>query len=455
VAERKENIMGTMPVNRLLMKISLPIMASMLVQALYNVVDSVFVARIGEDALTAVSLAFPLQNVMIAIGTGTGVGINALLSKSLGERNYKEADNAALNGLFLAVLSWLVFLVFGLLFSRFYFETQTSDTRIIAHGVDYLMICTVFSFGLFGQITLERLLQSTGKSVYAMISQGAGAIINIILDPIMIFGYFGFPPMGVAGAAIATVIGQTCGMLLGIWFNVKKNSDITLRLRGFRPKASTIKRIYAVGLPAMAMGSLGSVMVFGMNRILLAFSTTAAAVLGVYFKLQSFIFMPVFGLNNGIVPILSFNYGARRRDRMSNVIKQGILYAVIIMTAGMLLFLSVPGLLLSLFKASPEMSRMGSIALRIICVSFPFAGFCIVCTGVFQALGQSMLSLMTSVARQLIVLLPVAYLLSRLGNVDLVWIAFPIAEIMSLITCAIFLRKVHREVIEPIPEHML
>jgi len=455
VAERKENIMGTMPVNRLLMKISLPIMASMLVQALYNVVDSVFVARIGEDALTAVSLAFPLQNVMIAIGTGTGVGINALLSKSLGERNYKEADNAALNGLFLAVLSWLVFLVLGLLFSRFYFETQTSDTRIIAHGVDYLMICTVFSFGLFGQITLERLLQSTGKSVYAMISQGAGAIINIILDPIMIFGYFGFPPMGVAGAAIATVIGQTCGMLLGIWFNVKKNSDITLRLRGFRPKAGTIKRIYAVGLPAMTMGSLGSVMVFGMNRILLAFSTTAAAVLGVYFKLQSFIFMPVFGLNNGIVPILSFNYGAQRRDRMSNVIKQGILYAVIIMTAGMLLFLSVPGLLLSLFKASPEMSRMGSIALRIICVSFPFAGFCIVCTGVFQALGQSMLSLMTSVARQLIVLLPVAYLLSRLGNVDLVWIAFPIAEIMSLITCAIFLRKVHREVIEPIPEHML
>ena len=447
--------MGTMPVNRLLMKISLPIMASMLVQALYNVVDSVFVARIGEDALTAVSLAFPLQNVMIAIGTGTGVGINALLSKSLGERNYKEADNAALNGLFLAVLSWLVFLVLGLLFSRFYFETQTSDTRIIAHGVDYLMICTVFSFGLFGQITLERLLQSTGKSVYAMISQGAGAIINIILDPIMIFGYFGFPPMGVAGAAIATVIGQTCGMLLGIWFNVKKNSDITLRLRGFRPKAGTIKRIYAVGLPAMTMGSLGSVMVFGMNRILLAFSTTAAAVLGVYFKLQSFIFMPVFGLNNGIVPILSFNYGAQRRDRMSNVIKQGILYAVIIMTAGMLLFLSVPGLLLSLFKASPEMSRMGSIALRIICVSFPFAGFCIVCTGVFQALGQSMLSLMTSVARQLIVLLPVAYLLSRLGNVDLVWIAFPIAEIMSLITCAIFLRKVHREVIEPIPEHML
>lgn len=455
MAERKENIMGTMPVNRLLMKISLPIMASMLVQALYNVVDSVFVARIGEDALTAVSLAFPLQNVMIAIGTGTGVGINALLSKSLGERNYKEADNAALNGLFLAVLSWLVFLVLGLLFSRFYFETQTSDTRIIAHGVDYLMICTVFSFGLFGQITLERLLQSTGKSVYAMISQGAGAIINIILDPIMIFGYFGFPPMGVAGAAIATVIGQTCGMLLGIWFNVKKNSDITLRLRGFRPKAGTIKRIYAVGLPAMTMGSLGSVMVFGMNRILLAFSTTAAAVLGVYFKLQSFIFMPVFGLNNGIVPILSFNYGAQRRDRMSNVIKQGILYAVIIMTAGMLLFLSVPGLLLSLFKASPEMSRMGSIALRIICVSFPFAGFCIVCTGVFQALGQSMLSLMTSVARQLIVLLPVAYLLSRLGNVDLVWIAFPIAEIMSLITCAIFLRKVHREVIEPIPEHML
>lgn len=447
----KENKMGIMPVNRLLLSMSLPMVLSMLVQALYNIVDSIFVSRIGEDALTAVSLVFPMQNLMIAIGVGTGVGINALLSKCLGEKNYHEANNAANNGIFLQILYSIVFLVIGLFFSERYMRMQTDTPQIVAYGVDYMTICCIGSFGLFGQITLERLLSSTGKTVYTMLTQAVGAIVNIILDPILIFGYFGFPKMGVPGAAVATVIGQVTGMLLGLIFNLAVNREIALRLKGFRPRAGTIKRIYAVGAPSILMASIGSVMVFGMNQILIAFSDTASAVIGVYFKLQSFIFMPVFGLNNGMVPILSYNYGARKRGRMVRTIRLSILYAVGIMLVGLLIFQIAPIRLLALFDASENMIAIGVIALRTISVGFLFAGYCIVCSSVFQALGNGMLSLTVSVIRQLVVLLPAAWLLSRTGNLNLVWLAFPIAEIFSVTLCTIFLKKIYNQIIRFIP----
>ena len=292
---QQENKMGVMPINRLLITMSLPMVISMLVQALYNVVDSMFVAMIGEDALTAVSLAFPIQSLMIAVSTGTGVGINALLSRSLGEKNFKEANRAAENGVFLGILSYLAFALFGVFFSRIFFETQTNDAQIIQYGTEYLMICTIFSLGIFMQITFERLMQSTGRTIYNMITQGTGAVINIVLDPILIFGLLGFPKMGVAGAAAATVIGQTVSMLMSFYFNEKKNVEIKLKVRGFRPNAKTIRNIYAVGFPSIIMQSISSVMTFGVNKILLMFSSTAVSVFGVYFKLQSFIFMPIFG----------------------------------------------------------------------------------------------------------------------------------------------------------------
>lgn len=449
--EVKENKMGVMPVNRLLISMSLPIMISMLVQALYNVVDSMFVAQIGENALTAVSLAFPVQNLMIAIGAGTGVGINALLSKSLGEKNFKEANYAANNGVFLGFLSFLLFLIFGLGFTRIFFSTQTGDQEIIQYGVDYLSICSAASFGLFGQMTFERLLQSTGKTIYTMITQGTGAIINIILDPIMIFGLFGFPRLGVAGAALATVIGQIVAMLLAIYFNVAKNHEIQLKVKGFRPRGETIRRIYMVGIPSIIMQSIASVMTFGINKILMVFSPTATAVFGVYFKLQSFIFMPVFGLNNGMVPIISYNYGARNKERMLKTVRLSVVYAVGIMLVGLLIFQLFPTQLLQLFNASDEMIRIGDIALRTISWSFLFAGFCIVVGSVFQALGNGMLSLFVSIGRQLVVLLPVAFLLAKVGGVDFVWWSFPIAELASVTLTIIFFRHIYQKVIYPIP----
>ncbi len=443
----KENKMGTMDVNPLLISMAVPMMISMLVQAFYNVVDSIFVSMIGESALTAVSLAFPVQNLMIAIAVGTGVGINALLSKSLGEKNYKRANDAAMNGLFLAAISALLFVLIGLFFTKSFFETQTSDMEIVEHGVAYLKICSIFSFGLFGSIAFERLLQSTGKTVFTMLTQGTGAIINIILDPIMIFGLFGFPKMGVTGAALATVIGQICGMLLGLYFNLKKNHELSLRLKGFRPKFKIIKRIYSVGFPSIVMASIGSVMNYGMNNILLAFSSTATAVFGVYFKLQSFIFMPVFGLNNGMVPIIAYNYGAKNKQRITKTIELSILYAVIIMILGFLAFQFIPDKLLALFNASEDMLNIGVHALRKISLSFIFAGFCIVAGSVFQALGKGFLSLWVSVGRQLIALLPIAYLLSKTGDINLVWWSFPIAEIVSLLLSGMFLIHIYRSVI--------
>ncbi len=441
--ELKENKMGAMPIKKLLINMSLPMMISMFVQALYNVVDSIFVAQISEKALTAVSLAFPIQNLMTSIAVGTGVGINALLSRSLGEKNFKESNRAANNGIFLGFLSYLVFLIFGLFFTRIYFKTQTKNLEILSYGVSYLTIICTLSIGIFLQITFERLLQSTGKSFYSMITQGTGAIINIILDPIFIFGYFGFPKMGVAGAAIATVLGQIVAAILALIFNIKINHEITIKIKGFRPYLKTIQKIYSVGVPSIIMMAITSVTIYGMNKILMGFSSTAIAVFGVYFKLQSFVFMPIFGLNNGMVPIIAYNYGAKERGRILKTIQLSIIYAICIMLFGLIIIQLFPEQLLALFNASQNMLKIGVPALRIISLSYIFAGFCIVCGSIYQAFGNGLLSLMTSALRQLVVLLPSAYLLSLLGNVNFIWWSYPIAESISLISSIVFLKYIY------------
>lgn len=447
-----ENKMGTMPMNSLLLSMALPMMISMLVQALYNIVDSIFVSRINEAALTAVSLAFPIQCLMTAMGTGTGVGINALLSKSLGEKDQESANKAAENGIFLALVSYLITLVCVLLVAKPFYLSQTQDPDIVNYGVTYLSIVSICSIGMYIQMVFERLLQSTGRTMYTMITQSTGAIINIIFDPIMIFGYFGFPAMGVAGAAAATVFGQIVAGTMAIIFNLKINHDIQISFKGFRPDGKIIKKIYEVGLPSIVMQAVGSVMNYGMNRILIQFTSTATAVFGVYYKVQSFIFMPVFGLNNGMVPIIAYNYGAGSRKRVLQVIKLSIMYAVCIMLVGLCVFQVFPDKLLGMFNASEHMLSIGIPALRTISLSFVFAGFCIVAGSVFQALGNGVYSLGVSVCRQLLVLLPVAFLLSRTGNVNAVWWAFPIAELMSLTMSTFFLLRINKKIIRHIGE---
>lgn len=448
----QENKMGVMPINKLILNMSLPMMASMLVQALYNVVDSVFVSKISENAFTAVSLAFPLQTLMIAVAVGTSVGVNALLSRSLGERNDARARATAVNGVFLAAVSFLVFLLVGIFAVPVFFHTQTDVAEIVEHGISYLRICCCVSFGMFFGITFDRLLQSTGRTMLAMCTQGLGAIINIVLDPILIFGLLGFPKMGVAGAAVATVVGQIGGMLLSLWFCRHKNPEVPLRFTGARIDGEIIGEIYKVGVPTIIMQSIGSVMVFGFNQILIAFSTTAAAVFGAYFKLQSFIFMPVFGLNSGLVPIIAFNYGAQRPDRIRKTFRLGVVYAVAIMALGVLAFQFLPARLLGLFNASADMMAIGVPALRIISVSFLPAAFCIVCGAVFQAMGSAVYSMVVSITRQLVVLLPVAWLLSLTGVLDLVWLSFPIAEVFSLALSILFFRRLYRLRIAPLEQ---
>jgi len=448
----KENKMGVMPVNRLLLNMALPMIASMMVQALYNVVDSWFVAKLSEDALNAVSLAFPVQNLMISVAVGTGVGINAQLSRSLGQGDRDRADKTAMNGLFLALVSCLVFMTLGLTCSRLFYAVQTDIPGIVEYGADYLTICCGVSIGAFTAVTGERLLQATGRTLYAMIAQTVGALTNIILDPIMIFGLFGFPRMEVAGAALATVIGQILGGCVALFFNLTRNPDIRLSLKGFRPSASIIGGIYSVGVPSIAMQSIGSVMVFGMNQILIAFTSTATAVFGIYFKLQSFIFMPVFGLNNGMVPIVAYNYGARKPERITKTIKLSVVYAVGIMAVGFALFQLIPDVFISMFEAEEsagDMLAIGVPALQTISWSFLFAGFGIVAGSVFQALGHGVLSLTVSLVRQLVVLLPVAILLSRLDGLSAVWWAFPIAELFSVTLSGIFLCRLYRREIAP------
>ena len=439
-----------MPVNKLLVSMSLPMMVSMLVQALYNIVDSIFVSRIDENALTAVSMAFPIQSLMIAIGVGTGVGVNALLSRSLGEKDYGKVDRTAVNGVFLSAVSYLLFLVVGILAVTPFYLSQTKDAQIIAYGKQYLTIICCCSFGMYTQFNFERLLQSTGKTIFTMVTQGTGAIINIILDPIFIFGYFGIPRMGVAGAAVATVAGQIVAGVFAIIINEKKNTDVKLNFKGFRPDKKVIGEIYKVGIPSIIMQAIGSVMTYGMNRILISFNSTAVAVFGVYFKLQSFIFMPIFGLNNGMVPIIAYNYGAKEKDRMVKTLKLSVFYAIGIMVLGFLVFQLFPAPLFSLFDASEMMLSIGVPALRAISFSFLFAGFCIVCGSLFQALGNGVYSMVISIARQLVVLLPAAYLLSLSGKVQYVWWAFPIAELVSLSMTVFFLFRINRDVIRHI-----
>ena len=446
-----ENKMGVMPVRKLILSMALPMMFSMLVQALYNVVDSIYVARLSESALTAVTMAFPMQNLMIAVGSGTGVGVNAMLSRSLGERNFERADRAAGTGLLLTGINYLVFLVIGLVASRAFIGTQTGDPELINNGSAYLRIVCCLSFGLFFQMMFERLLQSTGRTFLSMISQFTGAVINIILDPILIFGLAGFPKLGVAGAAWATVAGQMCGAVIGMTFNLKKNKEIRFSVKKIiSPEASVVKEIYYVGVPSMLMMSIGSVMTYLMNQILRTFSETAIAVFGAYFKLQSFFFMPVFGLNNGLIPVLAYNYGARSKERIRQSLRFSLILALGIMSAGTMIFELFPAQLLRLFDASDDMLSIGVPALRIICLSFPIAAVCIVLGSVFQAFARSFYSLVVSVGRQLVVLIPVAYLLSLTGNIDLVWFAFIIAEAASLALSLYFFRKVYIEIVEPL-----
>ena len=442
--------MGTMSINPLLIKLSVPMMVSMLVQALYNVVDSIFVSHVSESALTAVSLAFSLQNVMIAVGVGTGVGVNALLSKSLGEKDQYRANKTAENGIFLAFCSFAVFFVIGLTCMKPYFYAQTNDAEIAQQGIRYLTVCSVFSLGLFMQTMSEKLLAATGRTNLSMCSQLIGAIVNIVLDPIFIFGYCGEALSGTTGAAVATVIGQFCGAGAAIFFNLKKNPDIQLDWHGFRPSADAIKRIYIVGLPSIAMQCVGSVMTFLMNKILMAFSATAVAVFGVYFKLQSFVFMPIFGMNNGMVPIISYNYGARRPDRVKKTIKLAMCYAEGIMLIGFLLFQFAPDKLLSFFAASDAMLAIGIPALRIICPHFLLAGAGIVLSSVFQALGNGVFSLTVSICRQLVVLIPAAWLLSRTGEVNMVWWSFIIAELVSVVMSFALFAQLNKKIIAPL-----
>lgn len=452
-----ENKMGTMPIGKLLFNMSLPMMISMLVQALYNIVDSIFVAKLSENALTAVSLAFPLQTLLIAVGTGTGVGMNALLSKSLGEKNFKKANATASNAAVLYFFSYLVFFILGFTIVRPFYASQigNADQEIMELGIEYLSTVMIFSFGLLAQVFFERLLTSTGRTIFSMTSQLTGAITNIILDPILIFGLLGAPKMGVTGAAVATVIGQCVAALVAGFCNHRYNHDVKLKFHGFRLDFHIIGTIYAVGIPTIIMQSIGSVMTYCMNRILIEFSSTATAVFGVYFKLQSFFFMPVFGLNNGITPIIAYNYGAGQRKRMLKTIKLSMLVAFCLTFIGFLCFEGIPQILLSLFNASDEMLTIGVPALRIIGIHYLIAWFCIVSGTVFQALGKAFFSMIVSIMRQLFVLIPAAYILAKLGGLHVVWWSFPIAEVISLMVSSFFLVRINRTIISRVPDGKL
>ena len=444
--EVTENKMGTMPVGKLLFTLSLPMVISMLVQALYNIVDSVFVAMINEDAFTAVSLAFPIQNLMIACSVGVGVGINALLSRKLGEKDMKAVQKVASNGLLIVTAIYAIFLVFGLFFTETFFASQTENLQIIEYGKEYLLYITVFSLGFIVEVTFERLLLSTGKTLFSMISQTTGAIVNIILDPIFIFVF----DMGVVGAAIATLIGQFVAAGIAMFLHFKYNKEVHISYRNFKISFRTIRKILSVGIPSALMGAVGSVMTYGMNLILGTFSDTAMSVFGAYFKLQSFVFMPVFGLNNGMVPIIAYNYGAKRPDRISKTIKLSIVGAVGVMALGFALFQIFPHVLLGFFNPSEMMLALGVPALRTISICFLFAGYCIVIGSVFQALGHGISSMSVSMARQLLVLLPVAFILSRVIGLSAVWWAFPTAELASVTISTLLFIRIWKKEIRPL-----
>lgn len=443
-----ENKMGTMPIPKLILNMSLPMMFSMFILALYNIVDSIFVSRINEDALTAVSLAFPVQNLMTSFTVGTGVGVNALLSRRLGEKNQEEVNKSATHGLFLSAVTSVVFIILGFFFLPVYIRTQTDNPQILEYGLQYMRIVVYLSPIMFCGIMLDRLLQSTGRTVYTMWSQIAAACTNMILDPLFIFGIGFFPELGVAGAAVATILGQLVGLIVSLVFNVKKNPDVRLSFRKFRPEGKIIGEIYKVGIPSILLSSITSVTTYFMNIIIGSFTSTAIAVYGIYFKLNSFIFMPVFGLNGGTVPILAYNYGAKNKKRIKEAIRVSLLMAIGIMLVGTAIFELIPGTLLKLFAASDVMLQIGKPAIRIISTSFIGAAIAITYSSVFQAFGKAIWSMLISFARQVIVFVPVAYFFSLTGNINLVWLCFPIAEIMSVSLAFIYMSKLNRTVLK-------
>lgn len=460
----KENKMGTQNVHSLLLSMAIPMMISMLVQALYNIVDTMFVSKLGQDALTALGLAFPVQNLLIAVGVGTGVGVNALLSRSLGEKNFDRANRTAENGIFLFIISSIVVMLLGIFCVGPYFASFGASGEVAKLGTDYLSICMIFSVGLFGQTMYEKILQSTGKTAYSMIVQLSGAVINIILDPVMIFGYCGFPAMGVKGAAIATVTGQIIALLLAIFINRKFNREILVSVKNvIKPSGEIIKRIYSVGFPSICMASIGSVMNVGINQIMRLFNAATAAtgqaVFGVYFKLQSFVFMPIFGLNNGMVPIVAYNFGAKNKERIKKTVRLAIIYATGIMVVGFALFQIAPEMLLRIFDTGSEdmkaIIEIGTPMMRLISISFIAAGFCIVAGSVFQALGRGFLSLWVSICRQLAVLVPVAFLLAFFTrDIKIMWLAFPIAEIASFTLSAVFIKRIYKKEVDTLQENV-
>lgn len=449
----KENKMGVMPIGKLLFTMALPMILSMLVQALYNIVDSIYISQISESAVTALSLAFPIQNLQIGAATGIAVGVNSLLSKSLGERNQERANAAAGNGILLVGIAVVVFVLFGIFGARPYFEMQSDVAATVEAGTTYTSICCILIAGVFVEILAERLLQASGRTIFTLFTQGTGAIINIILDPIFIFGKFGAPEMGIAGAAVATVIGQWVAAIMAVFFNLKFNPDIQFSCKAFKPQKEVIKPILTVGVPSMIMMAIGSIMNFGMNQIFLSFKgygETAAGVFGIYYKLQSFFFMPIFGLNNASISIIAFNYGAKKPERITKALRLALGSAMTIMILGLIVFQAVPHLLLDLFNPSELFASIGVKALRIISIHFPIAAVCIVLGSCFQALGNGSYSTITSLCRQLIVLLPAAYLLSLSGNVDNVWWSFPIAEIASMAATLFFFSRIYKEKISPL-----
>ena len=449
----RENKMRTMPIGKLLFTMALPLAISMLVQAFYNVVDSIYVSRVSESAVTALSLAFPIQNLMIGFSTGIGVGMNALLSKSLGEGNQKRADRTAGNGIFLALIATAIFVVFGIFGVRPYYQMQGASKEIVESGIAYTSICCICTIGIYFEVLFERMLQATGRTMHTMVTQGVGAVINIVMDPVFIFGVdaLGIPAMGAAGAAVATVMGQWAAALLALIFNWKLNPDVHLSLKNILPKADVLKPILTVGVPSMIMNSVSSVMNFSMNQILLGFPSVgeiATGVFSIYYKLQSFFFMPLFGLNNATISIVAYNYGAKNPQRITKTLKVSCATAVCFMVLGMLSFTLIPGVLLSIFELSETFVTLGKTALRIIGIHFPVAAVCIVLSASFQALGNGMYSTITSLCRQMVALLPAAYLLSLQGDVNLVWWAFPIAECASLAATMFFFARIYRQKIK-------
>ena len=435
----KENKMGTEPIGRLLFSVSFPIIISMLIQALYNMVDSYYIGKISEEAFTAVSIAFPLQNIIVGIGVGTGVGMNSLLSRSLGEKNFDKANLSAENGIFLSILYGLSLLILAFVLPKFYYESQNVSEIIVEYGIEYLSIIMAFSIGVFVQINCERLLQSTGRSMLTMLTQGIGALINIILDPIFIFGYYGLPAMGVRGAAIATVLGQIIGALFGIFFNFKYNKDI--QIKTIRPRLKIIKNIYQVGLPSIIMISVTSTTIYFLNKILSVYSASAIAALGAYYKIQSFIFLPIFGLTNGLVPIIAYNYGAEFKGRILETIKLGFICGILMMLIGTAILLIFPEQLLDIFSASDAMKEVGITMLRIISLCFIFAGISIMGGSVFQALGNGLLTLIDAVIRNIIIILPYTYIVSRIAPIEYVWWSYLLSETSSIIFVSYFMKN--------------